>query len=261
MSEARKARRARERLQRKAEVKVGRRALPLYPDTPTRKPIRLKYASDLASGVSRQRLLETARTEADSLAAMIFGRAGMQPACKAGCSYCCHVHVTVGADEVRALAAVLRRLPPDALETVRGRVAENASKARGHSSTTYRFTPCALLTEDGRCSVYADRPFACRRAHSFDADICRRGIEGGENVGAPSLAFALMAHGEVSGAHTEAVAAFGGDARSFELHQALEILLLDPNGDLTPALDLSDQTEMQRDLRALNPGSPFDESE
>jgi Fe-S-cluster containining protein len=162
--------------------------------------------------------------------------------------------VTVVAEEARTLAAAIGRMTSESQAEVRARLASNAANARGHTSSTYPFTPCALLTSDGRCSVYAERPFACRRAHSFDAEKCREAIEEGANVGMPSDVIALAVHAEFSMAFDEAVASSGGDARHYELHQAIEIVLGDPQGDLTPALDRSDAGDIMRDIAAVNPG-------
>ena len=41
--------------------------------------------------------------------------------------------------------------------------------------------PCAFLLEDS-CSIYEDRPLACRGSNSIDADLCRRHVEDTENV-------------------------------------------------------------------------------
>jgi Fe-S-cluster containining protein len=38
--------------------------------------------------------------------------------------------------------------------------------------------PCALLDEDGRCSVYAVRPLRCRAFHSVSQGDCRAAFEG-----------------------------------------------------------------------------------
>jgi hypothetical protein len=180
---------------------MGKRALPLAPDTPMRRPMRLHYAAELAGGISVPELMATARREADEFAS---------------------------------------------------RIAANAKRAFGRTSGNYPVMACAFLAQDGACSVYEQRPFVCRRMHSFDADMCRRGVEG-EPVGAPTFAPVMQAHSEVALAFEEAVVAIhGGDTGRYELHRALEILLRDPNGDLSPALVDEDPNAFE-DLIALNP--------
>ena len=41
--------------------------------------------------------------------------------------------------------------------------------------------PCALL-EDDKCIAYADRPFSCRGANSFDVELCRKMLDGGKEL-------------------------------------------------------------------------------
>lgn len=43
--------------------------------------------------------------------------------------------------------------------------------------------PCALLGDDGACSVYAARPLACRAASSLDAGACARALDRGDASG------------------------------------------------------------------------------
>ena len=38
--------------------------------------------------------------------------------------------------------------------------------------------PCALLGDDGRCTVYEARPLRCRAFHSYSVDVCREAFTG-----------------------------------------------------------------------------------
>jgi len=142
-------------------------------------------------------------------------------------------------------------LPADELAPVRERIAANAARVRDATSSTYPKMTCALLGSDKRCSVYAIRPFACRRAHSFDADRCRRATAG-EDVGITVDARVVGMCSEIATAFREASAALGGDTGSYELHQALDILLGDPKGDLSPALELRDEAALRAAEEAIN---------
>jgi hypothetical protein len=221
------------REQERAEGKAAKRALPLFPDTSTRRAIRLGYAAALAAGTSSTGLVDTAHADADARAAEVFSRF-RSPACKSGCSYCCKLFVSVRASEARRLAVALRALPAPQLDEVRRRLAANAHRAKSTTSATYPRMPCALLTAEGTCVAYEARPFSCRQYHSFDVEACRR-VDVGEADGVPSHREAFALQGEVMNAWLEATAAFDGDAGSYELQQALDILLGDPQGDLGPA--------------------------
>jgi|SRR5580692_8736732 Fe-S-cluster containining protein len=247
MSATRKDRRERERL----ESKVARRALPLFKDSPVRAPIRLRYAMSLAEGATPAKVLDGAHAEADAFAARVFAR-DAAPACAAGCSHCCEkMRVGVNATEARELATHLRLLPPEKLGPVRERIAANAARIKDTAIGTRPETTCALLGDDKRCGVYALRPFVCRRAHSFDADRCRRATAG-EDVGITVDARVVGIYSEVATAFREASAAFGGDAESYELHHALDILLRDASGDLSPAREKSDVSATRKTEDALN---------
>jgi Fe-S-cluster containining protein len=225
------------RAQKSAEARVARRALPLFPDTATRQAIRVRYAAALRSGSPQSKVLDEAHQEADERAARVFAHAG-SPACRPGCSYCCKLFVSVRAPEARRLAAALRALPAAKLDEVRSRLAANADRVKGSTSESYPRVACALLSVDGRCVAYEARPFSCRDYHSFDVEACRK-VDVGEAAGVPSHREASVVHGEVSMAWLESLAAANADTGSYELQQALHILLEDPHGDITPARESS----------------------
>lgn len=82
--------------------------------------------------------------------------------CKAGCSACCHYAVMVSEIEVRVIEA----------NTSHRRAESRRSVKQAHG------TPCPFLRQD-RCSIYAVRPFTCRRHVTLDAtpkwcatDVC-----------------------------------------------------------------------------------------
>ena len=113
-------------------------------------------------------------------------------ACKAGCSWCCHLDVEVTLPEVSRIVAFLRQsLDADSLERVIANVREtHRQKMAREVSGDVPKTPCALLVE-GLCSVYAVRPLKCRGGNSTDAETCKMYFETGENgllaISAPQL--------------------------------------------------------------------------
>jgi Fe-S-cluster containining protein len=247
MGESRNDRRARAL----REAKVGKRALPIVKDSPFRAPIRLRYAMSLSEGVAPRAVLDAAHREADALGARLLATAP-SPDCAAGCAHCCqNPRVGVNATEAQALAAHVRALPLDERERVRQRVGAAAAMVREAAPGSAPRVTCALLGDDARCSVYALRPFVCRRAHSFDVERCRKAAAG-EESDILSDARVLAVYGEIATAFREASAAFGADSGSFELHQALDILLRDSKGDLSPAREKSDPERIRALARSVN---------
>ncbi|MFN7145407.1 MAG: YkgJ family cysteine cluster protein, partial [Myxococcota bacterium] len=125
----------------------------------------------------------------------------------AGCSWCCHVHVDASAPEILATAAHLRRTrSAEALAALRDRLAAHASRIVGpglgpglrldDEARWAQRIPCALLAEDGRCSIYDARPLRCRAFHSCSADRCRDAFSGAtdeEAIPCPPLVRACYA--------------------------------------------------------------------
>jgi hypothetical protein len=100
---------------------------------------------------------------------------GVNPACKRGCSYCCHLRVTVLPAEAFALADWLRaHASPAQLDAVRAKLRANAERTRelGTEGRKRASLACALLGDDGACTAYAARPAQCRRYHSLDVAPC-----------------------------------------------------------------------------------------
>jgi Fe-S-cluster containining protein len=79
-------------------------------------------------------------------------------ACRAGCSACCEVWLTLSAVEAAAVRCGLAELEPGARERVR---------RRGHAQRQRELAGageprCALLEDDGTCAIYEHRPLVCR---------------------------------------------------------------------------------------------------
>ena len=146
------------------------------------------------------------------------------PACSAGCSYCCHVHVDASAPEILAVVAHLERMRTSAeLDALRGRLARHVGRVEGLSDGERweAKIACALLGDDGRCSVYAARPLRCRAFHSCAVEPCREafgGREGAEPVPSPALE---RAHDAVEEGYDRALVAAGLGAAGQRLEAGL----------------------------------------
>jgi uncharacterized protein len=84
-------------------------------------------------------------------------------ACARGCAFCCHMNVTITGAEAERLGKVIGRKPVSVSRSLR--------RSREH----FAGQPCTFLGNDGTCSIYPDRPLACRKHASFfeDAAACR----------------------------------------------------------------------------------------
>ena len=74
--------------------------------------------------------------------------------CKAGCSDCCAQTFSVSALEGELLREGLRQAAPDVREDIVARARAWEPDAR---------VPCPVLSDEGRCRLYAHRPRICRK--------------------------------------------------------------------------------------------------
>jgi Fe-S-cluster containining protein len=81
--------------------------------------------------------------------------AGPYIACGKGCAACCHMNVTISELEAKTIARAAGRNPVQLRES------------RSHELGEFSGVPCPFL-KDSVCSIYADRPYACRKHVSFD---------------------------------------------------------------------------------------------
>ncbi|TCK36703.1 putative zinc- or iron-chelating protein [Paraburkholderia sp. BL8N3] len=89
---------------------------------------------------------------------------GENVACKRGCSHCCHIAVAIMPQEAQVIGSRIRRTPRDDVKLR----ASFADFDFGYHN------PCTFLKE-GECSIYANRPLACRVHYSLDVDalLCK----------------------------------------------------------------------------------------
>lgn len=156
-----------------------------------------------------------------------FRKEGTGIACRAGCSFCCHLRVMVLPHEAIALFRYLgSRIPREQADLVRQRLLENAVHVKEGSATN---EPCAFLVE-GRCSAYEARPSACSGYHSLSREHCERACE---QPNAPSEGIPVsQAMRHVAAALDEgmqqALAATGLSGARVELHTAVAALIRNP---------------------------------
>jgi Fe-S-cluster containining protein len=144
--------------------------------------VRAAVASELGDTRDVVAAARRAHRELDAEVARALARdPSNPPACAAGCSYCCHVHVEATRAEVLAVA---RHLTESRAEAERAAFVERlAAQVRVVEAMDYEQrwnarVRCALLGDDGKCTIYDVRPLRCRAFHSYSADVCREAFAG-----------------------------------------------------------------------------------
>jgi hypothetical protein len=166
---------------------MTRRKLPLWDDGAKSRAFeigRLKAREILSRGRAPEDVFNLVTQVATDAEAMIAAARKEYPPpspieCKEGCSWCCHIKVTVSAPEVLRVADYLRQtLSPEELSKVHQRIVDADDKTRGMTSEERGQSKqsCPLLIDD-RCSVYAARPLPCSGWVSLQADVCKRAYE------------------------------------------------------------------------------------
>ncbi|CAK1277813.1 Flagellin N-methylase [Burkholderia pseudomallei] len=84
---------------------------------------------------------------------------GGHVACRRGCNHCCHTEVLMSPEEAEAVGKRIGRMPRH--PRLRGERDENFDCSYSN--------PCTFL-KDGECSIYENRPVACRAQYSLDVD-------------------------------------------------------------------------------------------
>lgn len=116
-----------------------------------------------------QQIIQMQGTKEDKLKALykiadaIGKEASQHSACRQGCSHCCHIPVAVTQTEANMLGKAI------------GRPALQILDAPSPSEDGYGYhRPCTFLVEDS-CSVYQNRPLACRVHFNLDSDnlLCK----------------------------------------------------------------------------------------
>jgi Fe-S-cluster containining protein len=179
-------------------------------------------------GVLRALASSQPRHDARIAAAPDIGRL----ACRAGCTWCCYFTVDVRAAEVfRILDLVEQSFTPEEKTRVYAEVRANSAALRklGEGERVTRNVKCPFLNE-GRCTVYENRPQSCRNYHATDVSGCRRSYEEPENLDIdPDFAPGVY---QAGGAHVEAVSSAmrdaGYDVNAYELNCAIDAALSQP---------------------------------
>ncbi len=109
---------------------------------------------------------------------MVESVAETETACKAGCSYCCHIRVVAHADEIfHAVDHIVKHLDGSTVQGILKRAESNVALIKNMTVEEHIATniACPLLdSTSGRCMAYAARPSRCRGYNSLDVEICKK---------------------------------------------------------------------------------------
>ena len=139
------------------------------------------------------RRLRVVYGEGDAYVTEVLSRSnGRTVACKSGCAHCCRLLPLVTMSEALAIAMRLTEDPTTNWAVTASKIDKQVDVIMNQSpSGTAWFRmqiPCALL-KDEACSVYSDRPSACRMLFAMDsADNCAMAPDGqARQVARPDL--------------------------------------------------------------------------
>lgn len=142
-----------------------------------------------------------------------------QPACRAGCAFCCAIPVSVQPPEALYIALHLReRLNADELAAIVDHLRHRVEARRGWTIEQRR-TPkcrCVFLKADWHCGIYEGRPLACRGYTSQSAEACQEDrdtipVHGGVMYATSGVSYGLV----------EATETLGLESARYELESAV----------------------------------------
>jgi hypothetical protein len=120
----------------------------------------------------RGRIQEAAQREIDRTIAALRNESAPfgSLACRKNCAHCCHSDVHINSLEAERLADVVRQMSDARREEMLARL-RAAREAYQQANKQSRREPCPFL-EGSECSVYEDRPLACRGYVSSSVAFC-----------------------------------------------------------------------------------------
>ncbi|HYG88418.1 MAG TPA: YkgJ family cysteine cluster protein [Azospirillum sp.] len=162
--------------------------------------------------------------------------AGQRVACRTGCAFCCHQHITVNPAELLEIADAVSAWPAEKRTVLRRRLEQDAPRIatldhRGRQSARIA---CPMLDRStGLCSAYEQRPIACRSHFSAlrtacERDFRNRGARRPGDKGIPTLEAPKLRAGAASVGLELALDALGLSVEPVELAVGLRLALEEP---------------------------------
>ena len=180
-------------------------------------------------------------------------------ACASACNFCCHMPVVATVPELVRVAAAVTAHPEAASLRARLDGNERAIQAMDDEAELFESRlPCALLDANGRCSVYAARPLACRGHVSFSREVCEAAYAGtGADDADPGDPVMQQARTNADTHLAASLIVAGLDGMGYELHSGLTRALELGEAGWSAAAEfeacrrLSSRVEFDLDLRAV----------
>jgi hypothetical protein len=142
--------------------------------------------------------------------------------CVQGCSHCCKFNeILLSKWQALVLIREIERLPAAEREAVVDRIMSASGPSGGGVAS-----PCALLSERGRCSVYGGRPLPCRGYHSLSEPDCRRRLSG---EGGDPPTFVVLRLIELAALDVLGAAEAEQDRAPMEINSLLRRIYSDPS--------------------------------
>lgn len=154
-------------------------------------------------------------------------------ACKEGCTYCCHSHVSATPQEVFLIADVMREILEDGeMEVLRQEI---KGCTEGYSEEGYKkfaldyLKPCPFLNQN-ICVIYDIRPLACRNWISQDVAACKASYNSGNKQPVPQNAVLMHQKDVIIAGEAAALSQFGINGSLCSMLPALDSILDDYEG-------------------------------
>ncbi len=116
----------------------------------------------------------------DAIERRLRGEALPFKACRKGCSDCCGHRIIVSPVEAIAIYRHIESTwNPAEKAALKKRAKEYVKTFKSLQGKAPDWTPIMCpLNVAGSCTVYSARPISCRLHHSFDLELCRKGLRG-----------------------------------------------------------------------------------
>ena len=142
--------------------------------------------------------------------------------CMRGCNHCCRFNeILVSKWQAVIIVSAIERLPPEVRAPLIARLLNSPGRSGGGIAS-----PCALLSPEGICSVYSQRPLPCRGYFSVSEPACRNRLYGG---GADPPTFVTPRLIELAALDVLSAAENEGDRAPMELNSLLRRIYSDPS--------------------------------
>ena len=110
-------------------------------------------------------------------------------ACGKGCSHCCHFPIQLMPQDLESFVTALKEKQSteqlnDTLDALRHQ--------QSLRQPPFFRAPCAFLDENNSCTVYENRPLACRMFSSENANACKQSLQDGSAISQSTIRYRIF---------------------------------------------------------------------